>query len=96
MPQTPLFILDGARVEIDGVDVLVILTPFEMQTAEQQEAVMIQLCDLSKQTAVVFSRRLADGQYQFFPPGPWQARLQARSITDLQWTKIPVFPPPSA
>lgn len=86
MPKEPLIVFDGARVSIDGVDILVILAPWTCDSAEHQE-VIAKLLGLF-QFPVVFANRQADGEYAFAGLGPWPEKLRA-----LHWTKIPLYPP---
>jgi len=91
MAKEPLIVFDGARVSIDGVDILVILAPWTCDAAENQE-VVAKLLGLF-QFPVVFANRQADGEYSFAGLGQWPEKLRAKNASDLHWTKIPLYPP---
>jgi hypothetical protein len=90
----PLIVLDGARVEIDGEEILVIRAPFPMDSAQlHNDALHRQIFGAS--FPLVVAKRRRDGSFQFFGPPKIVAKLAARNFADFAWTKVPVFPPPS-
>jgi len=87
--QKPVIVVDGARIELDGVEVLVILTPFAMDFEE--EDTIRQICECSRKFPVVFARLQADGKYSFFGNAPYEERLRAKSAAGISWTKVPIY-----
>jgi hypothetical protein len=86
--KDPYIYVKGDRIEIDGVDVLVVLTPIEGGTPERVEAITQQLCSASY--PVVLATRASDGTYRFSGHPTFSEKLRARNATDLHWTSIPV------
>ena len=89
MSGEPLTILDGARIEVNGREVLVVLTPFESDTVEK--VVTEQLAAIARGSLLAFAKREPDGSYSLIGPGT-SAALRAKLATGVQWTKIPVYP----
>jgi len=89
MSTEPLSILDGARIEVDGREVLVVLTPLE--TIEKP--VTKQLAAIACGSLLAFVKRKRDGSYSAFGPGT-SAALRAKLAAGVRWTKIPVYPDP--
>lgn len=89
MPGKPITVIDGARLEIEGREVLVILTPFECNTMDKVEAVSHQLSRLADRCAVAYARREPDGSYFVFGVGQ-AAALRTKLAPGVQWAKIPV------
>ena len=87
-----LAVVDGARVEIDGRDVLIILTPYH-PPFENVEQVGKQLCDLFNKGGVVYARK--DGErmnYELSSAGPVAEKI--RALEPLPWTRIEIYPAP--
>lgn len=85
MSKKPYIVLKGARVEIDGVDILVIRTPFK---AADPEKITKQLCSL--RDPVVLASQEPDGTFCFSGHPSYAAKLQAKIGVDFQWTNISV------
>jgi hypothetical protein len=89
MSGKPLAILDGARIEVEGREVLVVLTPFESDTIEK--TVTKQLAAIARGSLLAFAKREPGGNYSVVGPGTSPA-LRAKLAAGVQWTKIPVYP----
>ena len=88
MSGEPLTILDGARIEVEGREVLVVLTPFGSDAIE--EAVTAQLAAVARDSLLAFATRQPDGSYSVVGPAT-SAALRAKLAAGVQWTKIPVY-----
>ena len=91
MSRQPYITIKGVRIEIDGVDVLVVLTPIDAGTEERVLKVTKQLCSMLD--PVVLAHPLSDGTYRFSGHPSFSEKLRARNATDLHWTNIPVLAP---
>ena len=88
MSGEPLTVLDGARIEVEGREVLVVLIPLESDTIEK--AVTEQLAAIARGALLAFAKREPDGSYSAVGPGT-SAALRAKLATGVPWTKIPVY-----
>ena len=82
----PLTILEGARIDVEGREVLVVLTPF----GKIKKAVTRQLAAIARDSLLAFAERKPDGSYSVRGPGT-SAALRTKLATGVPWTKIPVY-----
>jgi hypothetical protein len=95
MRGRPITIVDGARLELEGREVLVVLTPFECDTMDKVETVTKQLMGLAHGCPVAFAKQEPDGSYSVIGIGE-SAALRTKLAPGVQWTKIPVHADESA
>ena len=87
--KKPALIVDGSRIEVDGEEVLVILTPFNLDLKDEE--IIQQICACSWNFHMAFAKSLAGGGYRFFGNPAFEERLRAKNLSEIQWTKIPIY-----
>jgi len=87
--RQPIFILDAVRLQVDAVDWLVVLVPIKSEADGQ--AIMSQL--IGFKIPIAFARRQENGESHVFCAGPLPEELRSRIDPDIQWQKIPIYPP---
>lgn len=92
MGAKPLFILDGARVTIEGYEVLIVLVPTQWETEEQKQNFQDRFSSMGRfEFPVALAQRQVDGKIVAVGTGTSREKLQARIDSGIQWTKIPFF-----
>ena len=91
MKEKPLVVVEGARVEFDGEEVIVLIVPTIWKSKEQMHAFQRQFHTFGFPIALV--DKLPDGRLRAVGSGSSREKLQAKIDAGIQWTKIPIFLP---
>lgn len=88
--MNPLIVIEGARIEIDGEEILVIIVPTKWESKEQMRAFQEQFYSFGFQIFLV--NRQPDGTLRASGWRPLREKIQTRIDAGIQWTKIPIYP----
>lgn len=91
MIPKPLIVLDGMRVDINGIDFLIILTPFRSDDHEQAMKTLNQLIAVQDQCVICFASLRPDSTLTVLAPEGWKEEIRARKFSASQLKKIPIY-----
>jgi hypothetical protein len=92
MARTPIIVIEGARIELDGKEVLVLIIPFSVKPENLDVSILgQQIADCSKSFPLVLAHKRADGGCSVVTGHPLKEKLEAKNPAEFCWTKVPIF-----
>ena len=93
MDVKPILVVDGAKIEIDGDEVVLLQVPFRNCSQEVVDQLGPLLEKWSRKVPLYLVQLRPDGGCSVVVPGPLKGVLEAKKPSEFHWTKIQIYQP---
>lgn len=92
MQHKPLYVFFGCRLNIDGQEVVLILTPFS-KTSESERALIMDILERlkQKQPVIIVYIRINQATLGVVMPAEWESAIESRSLASSLLKKLPIY-----
>jgi hypothetical protein len=84
-------VVDGTRFEVNGREVLLILTPWRINRTDG-DRIINQIIKMEELMPVIFISRRKDGSLYIAHPEKWKNEISEERLAQITLTKIPIIP----